>query len=199
MDRQPNRNASRGRVCLRLFQVFFLASSLTFAGGLAMLPLIRRDLVERFRLMSDDDMTEAVTLSQTLPGIIALNCALYVGKRVAGWPGALLAALGTLLPAVASMLAAVALVSRLPDAPWVRGLLQGLRVAAAALILSMAVQLGRKVLVHPVFLGVAALAFVLVAFFSVSVLPVVLGAGLASLLYFRFRPRSFPGRKTGEA
>jgi chromate transporter len=80
---------NRFKTLWELFVIFFKAGTFTFAGGLAMLPVIEKDVVEKYRLMPKEDFLEYATLAQTLPGVIALNCACFVGRRAGGFLGML--------------------------------------------------------------------------------------------------------------
>lgn len=126
---------------LILFKTFFIASLFTFAGGLAMLPLLQRDLVEDNQLIDRDEFLEYATLSQTLPGMIVLNCACFVGKKIDGWRGMFCAALGAILPAFVLMLVATILYSILPMTERIKSAFLGIRAASSAMILTAAITL----------------------------------------------------------
>ncbi|MDR3085461.1 MAG: chromate transporter, partial [Christensenellaceae bacterium] len=125
-----------------LFCTFFKAGTFTFAGGLAMLPVIEKDVVERYGFMDKDQFFEYATLSQTLPGVIALNCASFVGRHVAGTPGMLVAGLGSTISAFILMLAATIAIQFIPQAGPAMGAMQAIRAASSALVLSAAWSLG---------------------------------------------------------
>jgi len=169
-----------------LFLVFFKASTLTFAGGLAMLPLIERDLVEKYKMLTKEEFMEYATLSQTLPGIIALNCAAFVGKRAAGISGMLIAGLGATFSAFVLMLVATIAMQYVPQEGPVMGAMRCIRAASAALIFSAAVSLGKHNIKSLYSVIVMAAAFVLVFIFNVSVPLVVLLAGAAGFIFYRF-------------
>ena len=87
-----------------VFFVFFKASTITFAGGLAMLPVIEKDVVEKYKIMTKEEFMEYATLSQTLPGVIALNCASFIGRHTGGTIGMLFAGFGATFSAFALMM-----------------------------------------------------------------------------------------------
>ncbi len=174
------------KMLVLMFWVFFKVSSLTFAGGLAMLPAIQKDLVEKHGLLTEEDFIEAVTLSQALPGMVALNCAVFIGSAYAGLLGAIAAGLGALLPAFVAMLAATLLFTSAPEAAMakgsiLRGALSGIRVTSAALILYTAFSLGRHVLKNWFTAALMAAAFVCVFVLKVDAFPVMLAALLLGL------------------
>ena len=168
-----------------LFVIFFKAGTFTFAGGLAMLPLIERDIVEKHKLMGKEEFMEYATLSQSLPGIIAVNCACFVGRRSAGTIGMLAASLGATVSAFVLMLAATIAMQFVPQAGPVMGAMRGIRAASAALILSAAFSLGAHN-IKSVFTAIMMLvAFSAVLLFNIGTPLVVIGAGIVGYIYMR--------------
>jgi chromate transporter len=176
------KHRQRGFIILaRLFWVFLKAGTFTFAGGLAMLPLIQKDVIDKYRMLDDETFLEYAALSQTLPGMIALNCAIFVGKSVGGVPGAVAAGLGTVLPAFVLMLAATLLINFIPRTGRVENAFKGVRAASAALILHSAIKLGKKGARKAFPAIVALISFALVLFFKISAFPVILAAAAAGV------------------
>ena len=83
---------------LRLFIAFLEVGAFAFGGGYAVLPLIERVIVHRYGWLTMTEMTDVVSISQVTPGPIALNAATFVGMRVAGIPGAIIASVATVPP-----------------------------------------------------------------------------------------------------
>lgn len=83
---------------LLLFIAFLEVGAFAFGGGYAALPLIERIIVHRYGWLTMMEMTDVVSISQVTPGPIALNAATFVGMRVAGIPGAIVASVATILP-----------------------------------------------------------------------------------------------------
>ena len=83
---------------LRLFISFLEVGAFAFGGGYAVLPLIERVIVHRYGWLTMTEMTDVVSISQVTPGPIALNAATFVGMRIAGIPGAIVASVATVLP-----------------------------------------------------------------------------------------------------
>ena len=89
----------------KLFVVFLKIGAFTLGGGYAMLPLIERELVENQKMLSREEYYDAVAMATSLPGAIAINCSIFAGYKVKGLSGALAAALGSILPAFAAIIA----------------------------------------------------------------------------------------------
>ena len=85
-------------IYLRLFLSFLQIGAFSFGGGYAALPLIRHQVVEANGWLQLSEFTDLITISQMTPGPIAVNSATFVGIRIAGIPGALVATLGCILP-----------------------------------------------------------------------------------------------------
>ena len=165
----------------RLFWIFFKAGSFTFAGGLAMLPLIQKDVIDKYKMLDKDTFLDYAALSQTLPGIISLNCGIFVGRKVAGYAGAFAAGFGVILPAFAAMLAATIILESLPRTDLVEHIFAGVRSASAALILYSAISLSSKNYKRVFPIALIAVSFIAVLFFNVSAYWIIIGAALAGL------------------
>jgi chromate transporter len=176
-----------------LFIIFFKAGTFTFAGGLAMLPLIQKDVVEKYKLMGEEEFMEYATLSQTLPGVIALNCASFVGGRSAGTLGMLVAGFGATFTAFLIMLLATMLLQVIPQQGAIVGAFSSIRAASSALVLSAAFSLGRHNLKGSFSVIVMLASFTLVFFANISAPLVILAAGIAGYLYQRLKSRSKGG------
>ena len=166
-----------------LFAIFFKAGTFTFAGGLAMLPVLEKDLVVKHKLIGKEDFLEYATLSQTLPGVIALNCASFVGRHAAGTVGMLVAGFGATVSAFVLMLAATIAIHYIPQTGPVVGAMECIRAASAAFILSAAISLGRHNLKSSFAVIVMLVAFVTVFFFNISVPIIILLAGAAGIIF----------------
>lgn len=167
-----------------LFVIFFKAGTFTFAGGLAMLPVIEKDVTEKYGLMDKDTFMEYATLAQTLPGVIALNCASFVGRHVAGFAGMMAAGIGSTISAFVLMIAATIAMQLIPQTGPVMGAMRAIRAASSALVLSAAFSLGAHNLTTWYARIMMILAFVLVFFVKIST-PVVVGlAALSGVVYY---------------
>jgi len=182
-----------------LFKIFFLAGTFTFAGGLAMLPVIEKDIVEKYKMMEKDDFVEYATLAQTLPGVIAVNCASFVGRRTAGTPGMLVASLGASFSAFVLMLVATIAVQFIPQTGPVVGAMDCIRAASSALILSAAFTLGAHNLKTAFAVIIMLAAFSAVLLLNISTPIVIVAAGVVGYIYRRFFHKKKGGKGDGAA
>lgn len=172
-----------------LFGIFFNLSLVTLGGGLAMLPAIRTEFVEKRKWLTDEEMVDTVATMQSMPGIIACNMGVLLGYRMAGIPGALAAVLGSVLPPFIAIVALAELVVRLREYPAVSHLFLGVRAAICALILWAVINLGKQILqkkqdaIAKAFSWTIAVAsFLALAFFGVNAINVLLACALLGWL-----------------
>jgi len=118
--------------------------AVAFGGLGATLALLNRDLVERRGWPRSSDVTEALAYTRTLPGSTVVQVVTFLGWRLGGWPGAVIATAMFLLPAFAIMTIAAAAVFALPDAPLVRNALAGLQVAVVGILAAAMWRLARS-------------------------------------------------------
>ena len=121
--------------------VFFWISTVTLGGGMAMLPLMDREFVERRKWLTAQEMMDIVAVMQSLPGLIAVNMAVLVGYRVKGVAGALVAAFASVLSPFVVIVAVAAGLSSLAGSPTLDHVFLGVRAGTAALILMSLVRL----------------------------------------------------------
>ena len=157
-----------------------------YGGGLVTVPLMQHELVESRQVLSLDEMSKIVAIAQMTPGPIAVNGATFVGFRVAGIVGALLATAVVVLPGI-TILGIVAHLRRRmqPNRHFLR-LRRGLRAGVLSLLLYAAWRYGWGVITGPVELAIAIGAFLILTMFEGKVHPlaVIAGAGVAGLLIF---------------
>lgn len=117
-----------------LFWSFFKVGSFTIGGGYAMIPLMQRELVDRHGWMSEEEFLDHVSLSQTMPGVFAVNMASMVGYRLRGVRGAVAAVVGNVVMPIAAILLIAIFLRNFREVPAVESVFLGLRPAVVALI-----------------------------------------------------------------
>lgn len=170
-----------------LFWVFFKVGMFTFGGGYAMLPLIQKEVVESKKWVCEEEIVDIFAIAQSTPGIIAVNTAVFIGKKIAGIPGAVAGALGVILPAFIAIILVLLFLQGVQEHPLTAKVMAGIRAASAALILLAALKIGKSVLKsRGRYIG-ALLAFVAIIIFDINAAWVVVAGGLAGYLGYRFR------------
>lgn len=123
---------------LRLFTTFFRIGAFTFGGGWAMISLLERDIVNSQRWLTKEEFIDNLAISQSLPGILAVNMAIAVGYKMRGIPGAIVATLGTILPSFLIILSIAIFLTpeTIQQNHVLSSIFKGIRPAVVALILS---------------------------------------------------------------
>lgn len=177
---------------LILFGLFFKIGLFTFGGGMAMLPLVQQELVSR-SLMTIDQATDMVAISQMTPGPFAINAATFVGMQLYGIPGATAATLGVVLPSVILCLLVARVMKAFQNNPILRSALSGIRPAVLALIVCSLLSIGSTALFPsgslipfqwPV-LPIALVVFVLLQTGRVSPFLLIAAAGVSGAVFLR--------------
>jgi len=145
-----------------LFITFSKIGVCTFGGGLAMLPILQREVVEKKGWATEEELTDYYAIGQCTPGIIAVNTATFIGKKQAGTAGGVVATLGVVSPSVFIILLIAAFLQNFAHIPAVIHAFNGVRACVCALILTSLFKLGKAALKHRsslvIFLTVFALA-----------------------------------------
>jgi chromate transporter len=176
----------------KLFFAFLKIGAFTFGGGYAMLPLIRETVVEREKWLSDEGFLDIISLTQSAPGVLAVNTAVFIGRQLAGIPGALAATAGAVLPSFLVILTIAAFFTRFSQHPLVVKVFMGIRPAVVGLIAYAVFFLGRKVIRKGFAVIVAGGAFILAYFLGMSPFWVIVAAAGTGLL-----ASFFPGAGSG--
>lgn len=189
-----NNKKKSERIHLNLFWEFFKIGLFTIGGGMAMLPLIHKLVVEDKQWLDEEETVDCLAVSQALPGVIAINSATYIGKRLCGITGSLAATLGVIMPSFLIIIAVVTLLGNVSGNAVVEGAFTGVKAAVCGLIIVSAVRLGKKILKSPLHWILAIMAFILIAVFDITALwAIVLGAAtgvLYQVLWLNRRDRS---------
>lgn len=155
---------------------------LTFGGGYAMLPMMQSEIVERRHWANDTEMMDYYALSQCTPGAIAVNVSTFIGYRVAGVIGGIIATLGLVFPSLVIICIIAAFLGNFSDVTVVRNAFAGIRVGVAVLMVNAVIKLGRAAIVDwkavLIFLAVLAGS----VFTSLSPVLFVVLAALAGIL-----------------
>lgn len=132
---------------LDLFLSFAKVGGLTFGGGYAMLPLLQKEIVEKKKWVTDEELIDYFAIGQCTPGIIAVNTATFVGKKIKGISGSLVATAGMALPAFVVIIIIAAFIQNFADLAAVKNAFAGIRACVFVLILDAVVKLGKSALI----------------------------------------------------
>lgn len=119
---------------MELFIGFLRAGMLGYGGGPSAIPLVHKEAVERFRWLSDEEFGDILAIANTLPGPIATKMAGYIGHRVAGMMGMLVATIATVVPTVVIMIALLGYLYQIKNAAWVGGMTVAIQPVIAVML-----------------------------------------------------------------
>ncbi len=170
---------------LQIFIIFFKIGAFTFGGGLAMLPLVKREIVDNKKWVSPQEFVDIVAVAMTAPGAIIVNSAVYIGYKIMGAAGSLTAVLGATIPSFTVILIIAVFFLQFQNLPGVEAVFSGIRPAVGAFIAAAVFKVGKTSLTNTKSLGFI-LLFLLVALFLEfhPILIIVIGA-FTGLLFYR--------------
>jgi chromate transporter len=177
-----------------LAQTFLKLGATGFGGGVAVIAQIRRLVVRQHRWLTEEEFLDAVSLAQSLPGANAANAITYVGLKVGGIRGAMVATFSFILPSFLMMIGLTIAHSHLIQFPDARSVFQGFNAAVVGLIAATTVKLGQTAMQQQWHLELGAAVGFMLIFTQTTVAEVVLLAGIVGILI-----RSYNARVTQHA
>lgn len=171
-------------VLLRLFISFFKIGAFSFGGGYAMLPLIEEEIIEINNWLSTSEFIDILAISEMTPGPIAINSATFLGYKVAGILGSIVATIAVALPSFIVMSLIFHFIEKFKNTPYVNWTFSGIRPMVLGLIGAAAVTVGKDAFVDFKSVIIAGLLFYLVSFKNFNaILAIVLAGVLGVVLY----------------
>lgn len=169
-------------IYLDLFLSFAKVGVLTFGGGYAMLPILQREVAENKKWATEEELMDYYAIGQCTPGVIAVNTATFVGRKIKGLAGSILATLGVVFPSLVIIIAIAAFVNNFADSPIVQNAFAGIRACVCVLILNAVVKLWKKAVMDKPTLLVFAIVFILSVFTNLSPVVYVILAAVAGII-----------------
>ena len=177
------------KTLIDLFFTFCRIGGLTFGGGYAMLPIIQKEIVEEKKWATEEEVLDYYAVGQCTPGIIAVNTATFIGYKVHGIIGAIVATLGVVFPSLIIITIIAALLKNFANYSILQHALSGIRVVVIALIVSAILKLAKTSIKNSTTLIIAIIAFILVAFVNLSPIYIVIAAACIGLILKFIRGR----------
>lgn len=178
------RKTGERNVLWTLFTSMLYISAFTFGGGFVIVTFMKKKFVDELHWINEDEMLDMTALAQSAPGAIAVNAAILVGRRVAGFTGMIMSVLGTIIPPI-TILAVISLFYKaFATNPWVAAVLGGMQAGVAAVICDVVWNLGTKVVKEKSAMSIAIMAgaFIATAFFKVNVIVIILCAAALGVI-----------------
>jgi chromate transporter len=147
-----------------LFWVFAQIGVTTFGGGYAMLSILQREIVEKYGWATEEELMDYYAIGQCTPGVISVNTATFIGYKLYGIPGGIIATLGVVFPSIIIITMIAIFLVNFASLAVVKHAFNGIRACVTVLIFDSVIKLGKKSLrdniCRTIFLAVLALAMI---------------------------------------
>lgn len=186
---------------LELYFAFVKIGAFTFGGGLAMMPIMQRELIEKRGWVSEEELVDYFAIGQSTPGIIAVNVATFIGYKKLGWLGGIIGTLGVVTPSWVIIMLLAGAISSVDKYPLAQRALRGINVAVAALLTSVIVKFTKKTIKNFWNALFMLAAFILIYFFKVQSVFIILASlitGCLLTLYRQKKQQASAGEKGDE-
>lgn len=173
-----------------LFLAFAKIGVMTFGGGMAMLPILQREVVENKHWATEEELADYYAIGQCTPGIIAVNTATFVGQKLAGIRGGIIATLGVVFPSLIIITILAGLINNFSSLAWVQNAFAGIQVCVCVLILNAVIKLLKKSVVDKRTLLIFLLVLAGGTMLNISPVLFVILAALAGILLKQLEGRA---------
>ena len=168
---------------LDLFLTFSKIGAFTFGGGYAMIPLIEQEVVEKKEWIKSEDVIDIIAISESTPGVLAVNWATYIGYKIGGFFGSLLATLGVVLPSFFIILLISMFLNAFQENQFIQNFLIGVKAGVVVLLFKAVTKLGKAVKKDIFGYVLAVLGFIVAVLFDIPVIIMLLIGALIGILY----------------
>lgn len=164
------------KILLQLFSAFFRIGLFTFGGGYAMLPMIQKEIVEKYHWATDDEILNYFAIGQCTPGVIAVNTASFIGYKKSGVKGAAVATFAIVLPSLLIITTIAAFLKNFAEFEAVKKAFAGIRVAVAVLVSSAVIKLWKSGIKDKFGIAVFIVALGIQLIFGISPIIIIIAA-----------------------
>lgn len=178
---------SRHSIYMDSFLIFFKIGAFTLGGGYAMIPLIEDEVVKKKKWISSEDFIDLLAIAQSIPGVFAVNIAIFIGYKLRGVRGSIITALGTILPSFFIILAIALFFHSFKNNVIVERLFKGIRPAVVALIAAPVFTLARSAKISKYTIWIPIVSALLIWILGFSPIWIIIAAGVGGFLYGKWK------------
>jgi chromate transporter len=194
---QPATEArSQSLSMISLGWLFFRIGATSFGDTGPLLAIVERDLVDKYRLLTREDITESLTYTRLLPGSTVLQIVSYLGYKLAGWPGSALITAAYIIPSALAMVLLAAGYAAVTTVPTVAPAVNGITAAVVGILLATAYRLGKRNITGLLTVTIGLAAFVAGAFQGVNAALIVVAGGIIGILLLSPATNEQTGRRS---
>ena len=179
---------------LELYLTFAKIGAVTFGGGYAMLPILERELADKKGWTTSDDLLDYYAISQITPGVIAVNVSTFIGNKLCGTAGGIIATLGVVTPSIIIITLIALGISNFSSIIWVQKALKGINISVAALLTYSVFNFAKKAIKGAIPLLILLAAFIAVFFFNITSVFVILSGAALGIIITHFNARLLGGK-----
>ena len=161
-------------IYLDIFTCFAKIGAFTIGGGYAMIPIIQKEVVDKRGWISEEDFMDVLAISQSAPGILAVNISIFLGHKLRGTKGSIVATLGSTLPSFTIILLIAMFFSGYQDNPTIMAIFKGIRPVVVSLIAVPMINMAKKAKLNFYTGALAVITALLIIFMKVSPLYILL-------------------------
>lgn len=172
---------------LRAFLIFLKIGAFTIGGGYAMIPLIENEIVTKRHWITKEDFMDLLAISQSAPGILAVNISIFIGYRLRGVRGSIITTLGTILPSFCIILAIALFFHNFKDNATVERIFKGIRPAVVALIAVPTFNMAKLARLNMYTVWIPVISALLIWLLGFSPIWIIIAAGTGGYIYGRLR------------
>ena len=171
------------KTLLKLYYIFLKMGAVCFGGGYALLPIIQRELVQKYGYATDEEIADYFAIGQCTPGVIAANVATFVGHKKKGIAGGIAATLGFITPSLIIITLIAAFLTNFAEIEAINHAFGAIRVCVCVLIINAVISFWKKGVVDKFTLFLCLAVFVLATVTNISPVLLVIGCGVVGAIF----------------
>lgn len=171
------------KILLKLYGLFFKIGIMTFGGGYAMLPILERELVDKHKFITKEEIMDFYAVGQCTPGVIAVNTATFIGHKIKGVLGGIFATLGVISPSLLIISALAGVLEKIAGNSIAESAFAGISVAVCAIIVKALTGLTKTGVIDVFTAVIAVLAFVCALVLKLSPIIIIVSAAILGIVY----------------
>ena len=175
---------------LNAFGTFFKIGLFTIGGGYAMVPLIEEEIIHKKKWLTQEEFIDLLAVSQSVPGVFAVNFSIFIGYKLKRFPGALALALGAILPSFLIILAIALFFHQFKEYEVVENIFKGIRPAVVALIAAPTFSMAKTAKISKYNVWIPVVSALLIWLMGVSPVYIIALAGIGGFIYGRINQKS---------
>jgi len=171
-------------IYLEIFTTFSKIGAFTIGGGYAMIPVIQKEIVDKRGWVNNEEFMDMLAISQSAPGILAINISIFIGQRLRGIKGSIIAAIGTALPSFVMILLIAMFFNNFRDNEIVNRVFMGIRPVVVALIAVPLISLSKSTKLNRYTSLIPAISVLLIVMLGISPVYLIIAGAVLGLFYF---------------